>query len=141
MVPVWHEAGELFDAREKAALAWAETVTRVSTTGVPDSAYEAVSAHFDEKELVDLTIAIGLMNAYNRMAISFRIGARRGGLNPGPRGHYGLRTFDYGFVRVRFAPQAARLITRANAEHLEVHREHCHQHIRARHRSRRALHL
>ncbi|MGO4444540.1 carboxymuconolactone decarboxylase family protein [Mycobacterium sp. 2YAF39] len=62
----------IFDAREKAALAWAETVTRVSTTGVPDSAYEAASEHFDDKELVDLTIAIGLMNAYNRMAISFR---------------------------------------------------------------------
>ena len=72
LVPVWHEGGELFDAREKAALAWAETVTRVSATGVPDSDYEAASAHFDEKELVDLTIAIGMMNAYNRMAISFR---------------------------------------------------------------------
>lgn len=72
LVPVWHEGGDLFDAREKAALAWAETVTHVATTGVPDSAYEEVSAHFDEKELVDLTIAIGLMNAYNRMAISFR---------------------------------------------------------------------
>src|SRR6185437_8411670 len=58
LVPVWHEAGELFDARERAALAWAETVTRVSTTGVPDSDYEAVRAHFDEKELVDLTLAI-----------------------------------------------------------------------------------
>jgi alkylhydroperoxidase family enzyme len=43
-----------------------------TTTGAPDSAYAAVSAHFDDKELVDLTIAIGLMNAYNRMAISFR---------------------------------------------------------------------
>jgi AhpD family alkylhydroperoxidase len=72
LVPVWDEAGELFDARERAALAWAETVTRISTTGAPDSAYAAVSAHFDDKELVDLTIAIGLMNAYNRMAISFR---------------------------------------------------------------------
>ncbi|MCV7302107.1 carboxymuconolactone decarboxylase family protein [Mycobacterium barrassiae] len=72
LVPVWHEADDLFDAREKAALAWAETVTHVATTGVPDSAYQDVSAHFDEKELVDLTIAIGLMNAYNRMAISFR---------------------------------------------------------------------
>jgi len=47
-------------------------VTRVSATGVPDSDYEAVSAHFDEKELVDLTIAISMMNAYNRLAISFR---------------------------------------------------------------------
>jgi AhpD family alkylhydroperoxidase len=72
LVPVWHEGGDLFDAREKAALAWAETVTRVSTTGVPDSDYEAVRAHFDEKELVDLTLAIAMMNAYNRMAISFR---------------------------------------------------------------------
>ncbi|MDH6196043.1 AhpD family alkylhydroperoxidase [Mycobacterium frederiksbergense] len=72
LVPVWHEAGELFDNRERAALAWAETVTRISETGAPDSDYEAASAHFDAKELVDLTIAIGLMNAYNRMAISFR---------------------------------------------------------------------
>jgi AhpD family alkylhydroperoxidase len=72
LIPVWHEAGQLFDEREKAALAWAETVTRVSTTGVPDSDYDAVSAYFGEKELVDLTIAISLMNAYNRMAISFR---------------------------------------------------------------------
>jgi AhpD family alkylhydroperoxidase len=73
LVSVWDEAGELFDARERAALAWAETVTQISTTGAPDSAYAAVSVHFDEKELVDLTIAIGLMNAYNRMAISFRV--------------------------------------------------------------------
>lgn len=72
LVPAWHEAGQLFDAREKAALAWAETVTHVSTTGVPDDEFEAVSAHFDEKELVDLTIAIAMMNAYNRIAVSFR---------------------------------------------------------------------
>ncbi|MEY9324619.1 alkylhydroperoxidase family enzyme [Sinorhizobium fredii] len=68
----WREAGNLFDERERAALAWAETVTRVADTGVPDDAYEAVHAVFDERELVDLTIAIGLMNTYNRMAISFR---------------------------------------------------------------------
>jgi AhpD family alkylhydroperoxidase len=73
LVPVWDEASELFDTRERAALAWAETVTQISTTGAPDSAYAAVSLHFDEKELVDLTIAIGLMNAYNRMAIGFRV--------------------------------------------------------------------
>src|SRR6185312_12282011 len=72
LVPVWREAGELFDAREQAALGWAETVTRISTTGAPDSAYAEVSEHFDDKELVDLTIAIGLMNTYNRLAISFR---------------------------------------------------------------------
>ncbi|MFZ1163291.1 carboxymuconolactone decarboxylase family protein [Mycobacterium sp.] len=72
LVPVWEEAGELFDARERAALAWAEVVTRISTTGAPDSAYAQVSEHFEDKELVDLTIAIGMMNTYNRLAISFR---------------------------------------------------------------------
>lgn len=72
LVQAWPEAGGLFDERERAALAWAESVTRVAETGVPDAAYEAVRTVFDERELVDLTIAIGLMNTYNRMAISFR---------------------------------------------------------------------
>jgi len=72
LVQAWAEAGNLFDARERAALAWAETVTLVADTGVPDEAYQAARAVFDERELVDLTIAISLMNAYNRMAISFR---------------------------------------------------------------------
>lgn len=72
LVQAWAEGGNLFDARERAALAWAETVTRVAETGVPDEAYRAARAVFEERELVDLTIAIGLMNAYNRMAISFR---------------------------------------------------------------------
>jgi AhpD family alkylhydroperoxidase len=72
LVQAWREAGELFDERERAALAWAESVTLVAETGVPDAAYEAARAVFDERELVDLTIAVGLMNTYNRMAISFR---------------------------------------------------------------------
>ena len=72
LVQVWAEAGNLFDERERAALAWAETVTRVADNGVPDQAYEAARAVFDDRELVDLTIAISIMNAYNRMAISFR---------------------------------------------------------------------
>lgn len=72
LVQAWREAGNLFSKRECAALAWAETVTRVAETGVPDEAYQAVGAVFEEKELVDLTIAISLMNTYNRMAISFR---------------------------------------------------------------------
>ncbi|MFK4499522.1 AhpD family alkylhydroperoxidase [Bradyrhizobium japonicum] len=72
LLQAWEEAGNLFDARERAALAWAETVTRVAETGVPDQAYEAARGVFEERELVDLTIAIGLMNTYNRMAISFR---------------------------------------------------------------------
>jgi AhpD family alkylhydroperoxidase len=72
LVPVWREGGALFDERERAALAWAETVTRVAETNVPEGDYKAAAAVFGEKELADLTIAIGLMNAYNRMAISFR---------------------------------------------------------------------
>jgi AhpD family alkylhydroperoxidase len=72
LVQAWEEGGALFDARERAALAWAETVTKVSQTGVPQTDYDAAAAVFGEKELADLTIAIGLMNAYNRMAISFR---------------------------------------------------------------------
>ena len=72
LLQAWPEAGDLFDARERAALAWAETVTRVADTGVPDQAYDAARAVFEERELVDLTIAIGLMNTYNRLAISFR---------------------------------------------------------------------
>ena len=72
LLQAWAEAGNLFDERERTALAWAETVTRVADTGIPDEAYKAARAVFEERELVDLTIAISLMNAYNRMAIGFR---------------------------------------------------------------------
>ncbi|AET95173.1 alkyl hydroperoxide reductase AhpD (plasmid) [Burkholderia sp. SFA1] len=72
LVQAWREAGHLFDDRECAALAWAESVTLVAQTGVPDASYEAARTVFNERELVDLTIAISLMNTYNRMAISFR---------------------------------------------------------------------
>ncbi|WP_423199048.1 MULTISPECIES: carboxymuconolactone decarboxylase family protein [unclassified Cupriavidus] len=72
LVQAWHEAGAMFSERERAALAWAETVTLVAQTHVPDEAFQAAAAVFGEKELSDLTMAIGLMNAYNRLAISFR---------------------------------------------------------------------
>lgn len=72
LVPVWHEAGNVFTPRERAALAWAETVTRVSETGVPDEDYAAATAEFSDKDLADLTYAIGLMNAFNRLGVSFR---------------------------------------------------------------------
>jgi alkylhydroperoxidase family enzyme len=63
----------MFSPQERAALAWTEVVTRVAETGVPDAAYEAAAAAFSDKELADLTYAIGLINAYNRLAISFRV--------------------------------------------------------------------
>lgn len=72
LTPVWEESGELFDAREKAALAWAESLTRVAQTHAPDADYEAVAAVFSERELADLTIAISVMNAYNRIGIGLR---------------------------------------------------------------------
>ncbi len=72
LVPAWREAGPIFSERERAALAWAEVVTNVATTHVPDEDYAAAVAVFGEKGLADLTIAIGLINTYNRVAISFR---------------------------------------------------------------------
>ncbi|MCZ8410931.1 carboxymuconolactone decarboxylase family protein [Achromobacter sp. SIMBA_011] len=72
LVPVWREGGALFNAREQAALAWAECVTRVAETGVPDADYAAAAAEFSDKELADLTYAIGLMNAFNRLGVTFR---------------------------------------------------------------------
>ncbi|BDH46953.1 alkyl hydroperoxide reductase AhpD [Salmonella enterica subsp. enterica serovar Choleraesuis] len=72
LIPVWHEAGNLFTPREQAALAWAEVVTRVADSGVPDADYQAASAEFSDVELADLTYAIGLMNAFNRFGVSFR---------------------------------------------------------------------
>lgn len=68
---VWRET-TFFDDRERAALAWAEAVTRVAETGVPDDVYEEVCKHFSEREVVDLTHIVALMNAWNRMSISFK---------------------------------------------------------------------
>ena len=68
---VWHET-ELFTPRERAALAYVESVTRIFDTHVPDEDYNQVEQHFNELELVDLTLTISTMNAWNRMAISFR---------------------------------------------------------------------
>jgi AhpD family alkylhydroperoxidase len=71
LVQAWAEAGHLFNERECAALAWGRNGDP-RVRGVPDEAFQITRAAFEEKELVDLTIAISLMNAYNRMAISFR---------------------------------------------------------------------
>ena len=70
-VVVWEEA-TCFTAREKAAFAWTESVTLVAETGVPDAVYEQARAQFNERELVDLTLAITTINAHNRLAVAFR---------------------------------------------------------------------
>ena len=76
LVPVWHEAAYLFSEQERAALAWAEEVTRVSETHASDEAYAAALAVFDDKDLVDLTLTIATMNAINRMGVSSRMKPR-----------------------------------------------------------------
>ena len=73
LVPAWRDAGPAFSTRERVALAWAETVTRVAETHVPDADYAAAAAEFSDKELTDLTYAIGLMNVFNRLGITFRV--------------------------------------------------------------------
>jgi AhpD family alkylhydroperoxidase len=66
----WRET-PFFDERERAALAWTEALTHLST-GVPDDVYESVRRHFDASQLVDLTYAIVAINGWNRIAIAFR---------------------------------------------------------------------
>ena len=67
----WQESPYYTD-RERAALAWAEAVTRVAETHVPDDVYEEVRPHFTQKELADLTLAVATINAWNRLAIATR---------------------------------------------------------------------
>ncbi|MDR5741189.1 MULTISPECIES: carboxymuconolactone decarboxylase family protein [unclassified Caballeronia] len=73
LVPVWDEVSHLFSDQERAALAWAKEVTRVSETHASDEAYAAASAAFAPKDLVDLTITIAAMNAFNRLGAPFRL--------------------------------------------------------------------
>jgi AhpD family alkylhydroperoxidase len=72
LVPVWYETDHLFDDRERAALAWAEVVTTVASSGVSDDAFAAAAKIFEPRELTDLTVAIGLVNTYNRLGVAFR---------------------------------------------------------------------
>jgi AhpD family alkylhydroperoxidase len=73
LVPVWDEVSHLFREQERAALAWAEEVTRIGETHASDAAYDAAAAVFAPKDLVDLTIAIAAMNAFNRLGAPFRM--------------------------------------------------------------------
>jgi AhpD family alkylhydroperoxidase len=71
LVSVWREA-PCFTDKERAALAWTESVTLLANTHVPDQDYDDVRKHFSEDELIDLTVAIGQINLWNRLAVSFR---------------------------------------------------------------------
>ena len=71
LVVVWREAPQ-FSKRERAALAWTEALTNVSTTHAPDADYQALREHFSDKGIVDLTYLIGMINVWNRLAIGMR---------------------------------------------------------------------
>ena len=68
---VWHES-PLFNAREKAALAWAESLTRLPDSRADDAVFAALKMHYSDLEIVELSLAISLANFWNRMASGFR---------------------------------------------------------------------
>jgi len=70
-VPIWRES-QLFSDVERAALEWTEAVTKLSEHGVPDEIYDRVRGQFSEKQISELTFAIGVINIWNRLNISFR---------------------------------------------------------------------
>lgn len=70
-LPIWRES-TLFDARERAALAWTEVLTRLPEHGVPDEVYDRVRSQLSEKELSDLSFAVMAINAWNRLNVGFQ---------------------------------------------------------------------
>ena len=71
LLNAWRQAPH-FSPAERAALAWTEALTNVAETRAPDADYEALRAHFSDKEIVDLTYLIGMINFWNRLAIGMR---------------------------------------------------------------------
>ena len=67
----WREA-DLFSPAEKAALGWTESLTNIKDAGAGDADYQALKEYFSDKEIVDLTFLVGLINLFNRLAISMR---------------------------------------------------------------------
>jgi AhpD family alkylhydroperoxidase len=74
LVAVWREA-DCFSAAERAALGWCETLTLVAEHGAPEEVYAEVAVHFEEAELVALTLAVAAINSWNRLNIGFGIPA------------------------------------------------------------------
>lgn len=71
LVAVWRDAG-VFSARELAALAWTESLTRITSEGVTDECYRDAMMEFSESEFAFLTAAIAAINAWNRIAMAYR---------------------------------------------------------------------
>lgn len=71
LLDAWHESA-LYTARERAALAWTDALTLIAQTHAPDAAYEEALRHFSPEEMVKLTVLVGTINSWNRIAIGFR---------------------------------------------------------------------
>ena len=72
MLPAWREA-PLYTERERAALAWAEALTHIGPEAAPDELYAEVRRQFSEEEMVKLSLAIAVINSWNRLMIGFRV--------------------------------------------------------------------
>jgi len=99
-IAIWRESN-LFSETERAVLEWTEAVTKLSEHGVSDEIYNRVRAHLSETQISELTYAIGLINMWNRLNISFRsvpgsfddqLGLKKAGLNFSPSAAKGMST-------------------------------------------------
>jgi AhpD family alkylhydroperoxidase len=71
LMAVWRES-PVYDEKERALLGWVDAVTNIAQTGVPDAAFEELKKHFSEAEMTNITVAIGAINVWNRLAVGFR---------------------------------------------------------------------
>ncbi len=72
LMSVWRESS-VYDPSERALLGWVEAVTNVAQTGIPDGEFEALKVHFSDEEIMKITVAIGTINTWNRLAVGFRM--------------------------------------------------------------------
>ncbi|MER8963186.1 carboxymuconolactone decarboxylase family protein [Mesorhizobium sp. M0701] len=70
LVSAWKES-PLFSQRERAALAWTDALTRIADNGVSDELYARTLEYFSEEELVKLSVALGMINTWNRLCVPF----------------------------------------------------------------------
>ncbi|MDZ7925861.1 MAG: carboxymuconolactone decarboxylase family protein [Agrobacterium sp.] len=71
LMSVWRES-PVYSEQERALLGWVDAVTKIAETGAPDDAFEALKAHFSYEDTVKITVAIGAINTWNRIAVGFR---------------------------------------------------------------------
>ncbi len=71
LIAAWQES-PVYSDKERAVLAWTDSLTNVAQTGVPDGDFDALRPHFTDEEITKLTVAVGTINVWNRIALSFR---------------------------------------------------------------------